>query len=265
MRPAAQREERESPHDFDRFVRFYELDHQDYREDIPLYLDLALDAGDPILELGCGTGRLLLPLAEAGHAITGVDTAPEMLAAARRKAEDAGLTQRITLVQADMRLLDMPARFRLAFCGLNTLMHLCSLEDQLRALQAARRHLVSGGVFAVDLTNPHVAWLTEDRTPLTLDKEIVDPITGHHILKLVSQRTDPAEQVSDITLIYDELEEDGAVRRTLVPVRLRWIYPYELRLLLELAGFRVDRLYGSYDLAPFATDSERLIAVAHVP
>ncbi len=255
----------ESPYDFDRFVRYYELDHADYVADIPFYQDLARQAGEPVLELGCGAGRVLIPLAEAGITITGVDLAPRMLERAREQAHAAGVANRITLVQADMRRLSLPTRFRLAFCALNTLMHLTELEDQIAVLESARRHLVSGGLFAVDLPNPHLSLHTEERTPLILDKELIDPETGHRILKLVSYRSDPALQISDITVMYDEVDHDGQVQRTLVPMRMRWIYPYELRLMLEIAGFHLDQFYGSYDLEPFSTQSERLIAVAHVP
>ncbi|MGC8827229.1 MAG: class I SAM-dependent methyltransferase [Anaerolineae bacterium] len=255
----------ESPYDFDRFVRYYELDHADYTADIPFYQDLARQAGEPVLELGCGAGRVLIPLAEAGVTITGVDLAPRMLARAKEKADAAGISGRVTLVQADMRHLDLPARFRLAFCALNTLMHLEDIEDQIAVLESARRHLVSGGIFAVDLPNPHLSLHHEERTPLTLDKEMVDPETRNRILKLVSYRSDASLQISDITIIYDEVDAAGRLQRTIVPMRMRWIYPYELRLMLEIAGFRLNQLYGSYDLEPFSAGSERMIAVAHVP
>lgn len=255
----------ESPYDFDRFVRYYELDHADYTADIPFYQDLARQAGEPVLELGCGAGRVLIPLAEAGITITGVDLAPRMLARAEEKARAAGVSGRVTLIQADMRRLDLPMRFRLAFCALNTLMHLEDIEDQIAVLESARRHLIQGGILAVDLPNPHLSLHNEERTPLVLDKELVEPETGHRILKLVSYRSDTALQISDITIIYDEVDAAGQVQRTLVPMRMRWIYPYELRLMLEIAGFRLDQLYGSYELDPFSAGSERLIAVAHVP
>jgi len=135
----------------------------------------------------------------------------------------------------------------------------------LALLKNAYQHLESGGLFVADVLNPYTSALSDERTPLLLEKEMVDPDTGHRVLKLFSQRVDLAGQVSDITLIYDEIDGRGSVHRTLVPTRMRWLYPYEGRLLFEAAGFRVDQIYGSYDLDPFLADSERMILMGRVP
>jgi len=255
-----------SPYDLEGFPRYYDLDQGGFDADIPFYLHLAQRSGEPIFELGCGSGRLLLPLAQAGYKITGVDRSPAMLERARQKLAGAGLAERVALVQADMRHLKLAGRYRLGFCGNNTLMHLPALHEQYAALQAAFQQLASGGLFALDLPNPHLSTLTEEQTPLSLDKEMIDPASGNHILKFYSQRGDLATQVADITLIYDEMEPaGGAVRRTVVPMQMRWIYPYEARLLLEAAGFSVDAMYGSYDLEPFERRSERMILLGRRP
>jgi SAM-dependent methyltransferase len=255
-----------SPYDLERFPHYYDLDQGDFDADIPFYLHMAQRCGAPIFELGCGSGRLLLPLAQAGYRITGVDGSPAMLDLARKKVAHAGLQETVSLVHADMRDMRLPGGYRLGFCGNNTLMHLPALNEQYAALQSAFQPLVSGGLFVLDLPNPHLSTLTEEQTPLMLDKEMVDPSTGHRILKFFSQRGDLATQVADITLIYDEMEPAGGpVRRTVVPMHMRWVYPYEARLLMEAAGFTVDDMYGSYDLEPFERRSERMILLGRKP
>lgn len=247
------------------FAHYYELDQGDLRDDIPLYLDLARRAGSPIFELGCGSGRLLVPLAQAGYRIAGIDESSTMLDLARCKIAAAGVESLVTLVQADMRRFELAGGYRLGFCAANTLMHMAGLDGQFAVLQAAFRALRAGGLFAIDLPNPHRSTLAEEQTPLTLEKEMLDPQTGRRVLKLFSQRGDAASQISEITLIYDEIDAAGGVRRTVVPMRMRWLYPYEARLLMEAAGFRVEQLYGSYDLEPFDRRSERMILIGRVP
>ncbi len=262
---AVSRQPGESVYNSERFARYYDLDQNDFADDIPFYLNLAQRAGAPIFEMGCGAGRLLLPLAQAGYAITGIDDSATMLAIARQKIAAAGLESKATLMPADMRCATLPRRFRLGFCGNNTLMHLPALHDQYAALQTAFSLLRSGGLFVVDLPNPHLSTLTEEQTPLLLEKEMFDPVSGHRILKFFSQRGDLTTQVADITLIYDEIDAEGAVRRTLAPMQMRWVYPYEARLLMEAAGFHVEGVFGSYDLEPFERRSERMILLGRVP
>lgn len=255
----------ESPYDFDLFAHYYDLDQGDYTEDIPLYLDLAQRCGSPIIEFGCGTGRVLVPLAEAGYSVTGVELAPAMLDIAREKVTAGGVEERVTLIEGDILSIDIPQRFRLGICALNTLMHFPSPNDQLAFLQVARKHIGSGGLLAVSLLNPHVSALPDEQTALLLEKEWIDPRNGHHVLKLFSQRTDVAAQIAHVTLIYDDIGPTGIVHRTLVPMQMRWLYPYEARLLLEIAGFKVDGIYGTYDLEPFSAASEHLILIGRVP
>jgi len=265
MIDAGETTDMELPYDFEIFAHYYDLDQDDYADDLPMYLNLAQRCGSPVIEFGCGTGRLLVPMAEAGYSITGVEIAPAMLDIARQKVADAGVEAPATLVEDDIRTLDLGRRFRFGFCALNTLMHMTSLNDQLETLRAARRHIQSGGLFAVGLLNPHSSILPEERTPLLLEKEMIDPRNGHTVLKLFSQRVDIASQIAHVTLIYDDVDPAGLVHRTLVPMQMRWIYPYEARLLMEVAGFKVDGIYGSFELEPFSARSEQLILIGRVP
>lgn len=248
--------------DFDRFARFYDLDYEPFQDDVALYLGFAERTGGPLLELGCGTGRLLLPLARAGFGVTGVDMSPKMLDIARQKAAAAGLEGQVTLLQADMRQVDLPQRFRMAFIALNSLMHLTTLEDQLAALRAWRRLLLPGGLLIIDVDNPSPQHLLEADGRIDLQGRWFDPQSGATVMKHISRTVDTARQLQHVLFIYDEVFPDGAVRRTLAPFQARYLYRFEGELLLDKAGYTPEQVYGSYDLDPYDSGSERMVFVA---
>ena len=136
------------------YARFYDLDLEGMEDDLPFLEGMAARCGSPLLELACGTGRALLPLARRGFQLTGVDVSPAMLAIARGRLQEAGLDGRVRLVQQDMRDLDLGGRFNLAFALVNSFSHMLTLDDQLAALAAVRRHLEPGGILILDLFNP---------------------------------------------------------------------------------------------------------------
>lgn len=246
-------------------VRFYDLDEGRFTDDLGLYAGLAEQWGSPILELGCGTGRVLRALARAGHRVTGLDCSPAMLASARGRVNQDGLGDRVRLVSADMRDFSLEARFAWAFCAMNSLMHLITLEGQLAALETARRHLQPGGRLVLDLANPDPAWLLEPQERIVRVGLLEDPEGSRTIVRQVLQRVDPLRQVLRLVYVYDEIEPGGIVRRILRPLSLRYLFPSEARLLIERAGFEVEAIYGSYELDPFDGTSERMIFVCRAP
>lgn len=254
------------PDDYAPHARFYDLEHADYQEDIAAYAGFAGHASkDGILELACGSGRLLLPLAASGSRVTGVDLSPTMLALAREKVKVAGLEKRIRLVHGDMRSITLDQRFDLVIIGLNSLMHLTDQASQRETLRNAARHLAPHGRLVVDLFNPDVALPEahqEGQLFLHCLKVLPD---GAHLLHFQSPKVDRAAQLVHMTNYYDEMPPDGRVRRHFAPFSLRYLSAGELRLLLEQAGLAVDTLYGTYELDPLTNDSPRLIAVSTTP
>jgi len=248
--------------DYDAFARFYDLFYAQRDEDIAMYLDFAQAADGAVLELGCGTGRLLAPLARAGHRVTGLDSSAEMLAHARERLRAAGLTERVTLVQGDLRHFDLGERFALAILSANTFMHCHDTQEQLACLGCVHQHLHSGGRLIVDLSHPDLQMLGEADGHLLSDDPVRDPHTGCTVLRFVHQRLDVANQMQHVTFILDEVAPDGNVRRMFFPFRLRLVFRFEMELLLRLAGFGLEALYGSYQLEPFESNSERMIFVA---
>src|SRR5579871_2287093 len=133
----------------------YDLMHAEQVEDVRFLAEFAAAAGDSptALELGCGTGRLLVPLLDAGARVVGVDSNATMLGIARERL--ALYADRVTLVEGDMRRFALEQRFDLAIVGLNTFMHLLTLDDQLECLRCIRRHMRPAGTLLLDLANPH--------------------------------------------------------------------------------------------------------------
>ncbi|HEU4322647.1 MAG TPA: class I SAM-dependent methyltransferase [Roseiflexaceae bacterium] len=247
--------------DFDAFARFYDADYGRFEEDVPFYRELARRCGGPVVELMCGTGRLLAPLARAGHRLTGIDIAPALLARARDRLVREGLLERVELLAGDVRDPLPGGPYALAIVGLNSLMHLEETDDQLLALRSVAAALRPGGLLALDLFNPDPRELLRHNGELVLDKTFALE-GGATVQKFVAQSTDLARQMVEVSFIYDLLESDGLVRRTVLPFRMRWLYRYELEHLLARAGFALEAVYGSYDLDEYDSASPLMLTVA---
>ncbi len=243
----------------------YDLEHGLYDEDLSLYLNLAEVVGDPILELGCGTGRILVPLAEAGWRITGLDRSPAMLAACHAAVAAAGVQSGVHLVELDLTAAATApgGPFGVVIIGLNGLMHLPSLDAQRACLEAARQALDPRGQLVIDLLNPTPDTLRSFDHGVVHEGRWTTP-DGAVVDKFGSRRVSPAAQSIETQLWYDTVAPDGSVRRTTSEFTLRYIHQPELALMLELSGFVEVRFYGSYDLDPFDDASERLIVTADV-
>jgi SAM-dependent methyltransferase len=243
------------------------------RGDIPFYLQEAASAGSPgapatVLELGCGTGRVLLTLARAGYTVTGIDRSPSMLARCEAKlaAEPRAVRDRVALHQADARQFTVAAPtgdgFRLAVAPFRILQHLTTTSDQLRCLAAVRRHLMPGGRFVFDVFNPHYSLMTRDRSAEVEDMPEAPLADGRYLRRTVrTTRVRWVEQVSEIELIY-YVRTGSAVERVVHAFPMRWYTPSELEHLLGRAGFRVERVYGTFDRGPLTDESPEIVVVA---
>jgi SAM-dependent methyltransferase len=233
-------------------ARLYDWEHDPYRDDEELLVALARRFGGPVLELACGTGRLLAPLAAAGLDCTGVDIAPAMLARAGQRL--GRLRLRAELVEQDMTKLRLEGRFRTILLVLDSFGLLLDRADQIGCLRAAKAHATHDARLVLDVSNGNLRGGSEPA------EELVHHLTAESITKWVVRRTHPAEQLDELLCFYDELD-DGVVRRTLVEFKLRWFTRFELELLLEKGGWQVDELYGGYNLEPYGPTSDRLIVV----
>ncbi len=248
-------------------ARLYDLDLVDDPGDLDLYLALADRAEGPILELAVGTGRLAIPLAEAGHLVTGVDLDPAMLDRARRRARGIAGSDRLTLVEADIVGLRLPdaGRFGLAFIALNSLLVLATRAAQRAALRALADHLAPGGLAVVDIWLPDADDLARFDGRITLEWPRLDPETGAIVTKADSAQHDAASATVTLTTIFEESGQGGPTRRWIRSDRMRLVSADELRGFAEEAGLTVELLAGGYDLGPMGPGSERAILVAVKP
>ena len=241
------------------------------RGDVAFYVGEAARNGAAssatILELGCGTGRVLLPLARSGHTITGLDRSPAMLSRCRAKlaAEPDAVQDRVALYQGDVRdfSVDPPASggFSLVIAPFRVMQHLTTIPDQLRCLSAIHRHLAPGGRFVLDVFNPNFGLMARDRSAEVEDTAEFRLSDGRH-LRRTSRVTGVQwiDQVSDIELIY-YVRTGEHVERIVQAFSMRWYTRPELEHLLERAGFRVDAMYGDFDRNPLRDESREIVVV----
>ncbi len=250
------------PDEMDRIARFFDDEYADYDEDLELLEAYAGRAGGPLLELGCGTGRALLSLAEAGHRITGIESSHEMIARAQQKIEWGGLGKLARLIEGDFAEVKLGGPYAFAFTLMNTFLHLPDTRSQLRALRHWRDALMPGGLLLIDVFNPDVALLAAMDGRLEWDRswEQLDPPA--RVMKFLTRVADPADQIVTVNHIYDEVAEDGALRRTVAGFDLRYVWRFEAELLLDKAGFAPEAIYGDWNGSAYSSDSERLILIA---
>ena len=240
----------------------YDLEHDGFVDDIALYLNIAGAVGDPILELGCGTGRVMRPLVEAGFRVTGLDRSRPMLDRAARALEP-GQRSGVTLHQGEIERCDHApgGPFGLVLAPLDAVLLATEPGAQRATLEACRRALDPRGQLVIDVLNP-----TPDALR-ALEHGVIhegswSPGDGTTVDKFSSRRVRPAEQVIETTLWYEILSPDGAIRRLRTAYELRYLHRAELELLLEVTGFREWEIYGGYDLEPYDDRAERMIVTA---
>lgn len=230
-----------------------------YREraDATFYVEMAQAAGGPVLEVGCGTGRVLIPTARAGVEITGLDLSPSMLAVCRRNlAQESAETQaRVRLVEGDMRDFDLGQQFALITIPFRPFQHLETTEDQIKCLATIRRHLAPGGRLVLDLFNPSLPYLAD---PARLDEfgdepEITMP-DGRRVLRRARiTARDYFNQVQDTELIYYVTHPDGSQERLVHSFPMRYLFRFEAEHLLARCGFKVEALYADYDRSSYGS------------
>ena len=230
---------------YDRIARFYDPWSRSVTEDVGFYVERALAAGGPIVELAVGTGRIAVPIAEAGVDVIGIDSSPEMLAVARASAEAAGVAERLDLRVGDLREPGVRERVSLVICPFRSLLHMETEAEKLRALRAARELLLAGGSYVFDVFAPsrddivetHDRWL--EREPGIFERAVWDEATRTLSLSVRSG-------------------EDEAT------FGLHWLSAPEWLRLLDKAGFEVEGVFGWFDERPYDGD-EDMVFVCRKP
>ncbi len=252
-------------------ARYYDLDLQDDPGDLDLYLAMAARTGGPVLELAVGSGRLAVPLAQAGYPVTGVDIDPAMLDRARTawdRVQGARRSRRtgpgsLELIEADLVTLDLPDRFGLAFIACNSLFQVGPPDRQRAAIVTLARHLRPGGIAVVDVELPDAAELASWDGRLVLDWIRDDPESpGTSVMRTSSARHDPSGASAQLSVVYDATDSSGAVRRVTRTDRLQLVTVSQLTEAAESAGLHVESVAGDHQVTPLGPFSPRVVLIA---
>ena len=244
-------------------ARFFDAENHDKTDDLAMYSRLAAENRGDILDVGCGTGRVLIHLAQEGHRVYGIDNNRRMLDQLERKLERLpSLRDKITAVAADVLRHNFERKFGMILLTYNALMHFREQERQIALLSRLRSWLAADGRLVIDLPNAGPVFASEDTESLTLERTFLDEESGHMIMLQSVSALDRAAQLLHVDWIYDEIDGDGAVKRHLAPHTLRYFFLPELRLLLERCGFSLEEVYGDTEGGAYLADSERMIVYA---
>lgn len=221
---------------------------------LPFYLDAYARADGPVVELGVGDGRIAVPAAARGCGVIGVDLSPAMLALCRRRAEQAGVLDRLTLLCADFRGFELETPAALVALPYHSLGHLQTLEEKAVALRQAFSQLRPGGRFIFDdfLVTPA---LLEQMRRVQLRAEY-RTAAGAQMLLWVTSLVDESTRAIRVVTWEDELDGDGVLRkRRYRRLSLSWLTPSHARDLLTQAGFAIEACYGDFNGTPFSADT----------
>jgi SAM-dependent methyltransferase len=226
------------------------------RPDVAFFLNEAVNAGSPVLEIGCGTGRVLIPIARAGVEITGVDLSQHMLriCGERLEREPEAVRSRVRLVRGHMRDFDLEQRFTLATIPFRPFQHLLTVEDQLACLATIRRHLVDGGRLILDVFNPALDQLVDPiGGEFGEEAEFVMPDGRRVVRRMKTIATNRFTQVNDHELIYYVTHPGGREERLVHAFSLRYLFRFEAEHLLARSGYTLEQVYADYEKNAYGT------------
>jgi SAM-dependent methyltransferase len=228
------------------------------RQDVSFFVEMAQRSGGPVLELGCGTGRVLIPTAKSGIEIVGLDSSPMMLSVCREKLlrESGDVRSKVTgLVQGDMRVFDLPRKFNLITIPFRPFQHLLTVEDQMSCLENIRKHLEVGGRLVLDLFNPSVPLLADERLLQEHGEEPEFTTTdGRKVVRraLVVSR-DYFNQITQNEMTYYVTHPDAREERFVHRFSMRYLFKFEVEHLLARCNFGIEAVYADYDKSPYGS------------
>jgi SAM-dependent methyltransferase len=244
---------------YDRLAPYYDVINASQTADLAMYLALAQEAAGAVLVLGCGSGRVVAPLAQAGREVVGLDNSAAMLDRAQQRLNFLSL--HAELIAGDMTDFDLGRQFGLILVPFNAWMHLTDHQSQDSALRCIAAHLTPGGRLIIDIPAPATIVEADHDRALTLEGIFDLPETAETLLQFASTDLDAERQCLHVTWIYDRVSQTGALHRTVVPMKLKYVFPTQVEPLLCQAGLRLGHLWGDYRRTPHTPGAERLVIV----
>ena len=247
---------------YDAWAEIYDSVFSYVNEDIPFYVDEAVRSGGPVIELGCGTGRVAIPIALSGIDVVGLDSSTLMIERAREKAEQIGVSN-LKLVQADMIDFKFDDKFPLAIVPFHGLLSLLSLKDIERTLLNIRRHLTPEGKLIFDIFVPDLNMMVQEGDVPYHFRDVTDPNTGRRLVIWNQASYDSHSQIMSIRSTIEELDRSGRVENKMYrDFTLRYIFRWEMHYLLRACGYDILELYGDFRRQEFDENSTEMVWVA---
>lgn len=242
--------------------QLYDAMHSGDGDDLSFYLEEAGRAKGPVLEVACGTGRILLPMLVMGIDALGIDVSHPMLTRLREKASRTGLLPKV--VQADMRQFSLAMPFSLIVVPFRSFLHLETQEDQLAALSCFREHLAPDGRLILNFSSPGLHVLAGHDDRLRFAREFVDSNSGRILKAWQTVKNDLVAQRQTIGWVLQDIDGHGNVVRTAdLSLSLRWIYKSEFELLLKAAGYTRWTVYGGFNGEALEREDQEMVWIAY--
>ncbi len=237
--------------------------------DLPFYLDLAERYGGPVLEIACGTGRILLEIAREGTEIWGIDLSEAQLAVLNSKLQNEPERVRslVKTFKADMRTVSLDRKFRLVIIPFRPMQHLYTIEDQINALNAARAHLLPDGILAFDVFYPNYSMLLQPNDEEMADVQWWPTHDPAHVVRRFFRRTrvDLLRQYFEGEFIYRTFDGDRLTLEERSPLKVGYYtYPH-LLLLFRHCGLEVVEQYGDFNRDPIDVCKEMIFLLKTAP
>ncbi len=243
--------------DFDSWAEIYDLIHVDLTDDIKFYVEEALFSNGDILEIGCGTGRVAIPMAQTGANVTAVDISEAMLKTLSSKISSKNIN--LKPIKMDMRALSLPNRFDLIIIPFHGFQSLLQYEDQSECLESLRNHLARDGTLIINLFVPDRNMLEQEQDKVYFIKNVLLPGADRSITLRHSSRFDIPNQIIDTKLFIDFSEGGRIIESRIKDFSLRYIHRYEAEYLFKNSGFKLTNLFGDFERNNFDPYSEEMI------
>lgn len=245
--------------EYDPLADLYDLEYV-HDDELPFWLALAEREAGPVVEWGAGTGRIAVPLAEAGHDVTAVEISGAMVERGRYKSTAVGWTV------GDMRSAKLERRYGLAVCAFNSFLCLLDVEDALAFLRNAGEHLAPGGLLGVEVSAFSPEELAEERGGPALRHDFTRELPDGWLDRFSVSRYDAASQIMHMRLFYEMYGASGTLEdRRAHELGIRLVGRAELELMLRLTGFVVEAVYGGFEGEPFESGGDHLVVLARRP